>query len=106
VSDPMDQPQGDEMELVVPFVVCQSEGGPYDDQSFVAGFQAGRADEQMRIAAVVGARNLTFTVYSDLVRQIELSAMRYGFADMGGGALEGMPEWSWVTVNSDEAGTS
>lgn len=30
-----------EFGLVMPFVVCESQGGPYDDNAYVAGFEAG-----------------------------------------------------------------
>lgn len=84
--------------LVLPFVVTASHDGPYDDQSFVAGWQAGRADTELRIAAAVGARSAGFQVYTDLVRQVELSAMSHGYPHVVATPLEGMPEWSWVAV--------
>jgi hypothetical protein len=35
--DPLDEPEpGTTWGLVVPFVVCQSQGGPYDDDAFVS----------------------------------------------------------------------
>lgn len=55
MSDEMDQPQPDEeLELVVPFIVCASKGGPFDDDSFVAGFRCGEIDKALAAARVAG----------------------------------------------------
>lgn len=36
-----------ELSLVMPFVVCTSEGGPYEDESFVAGWDLGTLDARL-----------------------------------------------------------
>lgn len=61
--------------LVMPFVVVTSEGGPYDDESFVAGFQSGRIYERMS----QGEAEFTEMVNPDLFRQCNLIARRYGY---------------------------
>lgn len=38
----------DGYELLVPFVACESNGGEFDDDSFVNGFQVGRLWEMLR----------------------------------------------------------
>ena len=48
-------------ELVMPFVVVTSAGGPYDDESYVAGFEASRVDalftqRPRRLSLMVRAR--------------------------------------------------
>lgn len=86
-----------EYALVMPFVVCQSHGGPYEDQAFVAGYQAGQIDRALRAAAAIGATQLRATVYAALVPQLELIGMNHGFPSMTAENSDGTPEWSLVT---------
>jgi hypothetical protein len=79
MTDPKDSPEPDGMELVVPFIACQSKGGPYDDDSFVAGFLAGQVDKALTAAAAVGATRFDCTVPTVLVPQLELVGMYRGF---------------------------
>lgn len=65
----------DEFNLLMPFVVCKSKGGPYDDESFVAGFQASHLDTKLMSAP----DSLFWTVYTALVPQVDLIAMRHGY---------------------------
>jgi len=79
VSDDLDQPEQDGYELVLPFVVCASVGGPYEDQAFVAGYQAGQVDRALATVAAVGGLGLKVTVYAALAKQLDLIAMKHGF---------------------------
>lgn len=104
MNDPLDQPEGDdEYGLVYPFVACTSHGGPYDDGAFVAGVQLGRIDQALETASVIGAHELRFTVYTALVKQLELCAMARGFPTVTAEQVEAtedhdaMPEWSFIT---------
>lgn len=63
-------------ELVMPFVVCASQGGPYDDEAFVAGFELGRIDRELAIYAALNHASLSFQIRTELVPQLELLAMR------------------------------
>lgn len=74
-----DQPES-EYSLVMPFVVCASQGGPYEDQAFVAGYQAGLLDKALSVMAAIGGGELTSTVVTALVPQLDLVAMKHGFA--------------------------
>lgn len=65
--------------LVMPFVLVQSRGGPYEDQAFVSGYSLGRLDYELSVA-----RALTMTPSTRYERaadqpQADLIAMRYGF---------------------------
>lgn len=64
-------------ELVMPFVVVRSEGGPYDDASFVAGWDAAVID-----CFLVADRpaECTFDVREPLVPQVDLIAMKRGYS--------------------------
>lgn len=77
-DEPDEQPTEPQYEIVMPFVVTQSNGGPYDDDAFVAGWYAAELDivlEQMARFHCGMAR----TVPTPLVPQIDLIAMKYGF---------------------------
>lgn len=39
---------GETWALVMPFVACQSQGGPFDDDAFVAGFNMGKLDTELK----------------------------------------------------------
>lgn len=101
----MDLPEDDAAEygLVFPFVACASNGGPYEDEAFVAGVQLGRTDQALEAAALIGALRLTFTVRTALVKTLELCGMARGFPTITAEQVEAtedhdaMPEWSVVT---------
>lgn len=98
IDDPRDQPEPDGFALVIPFVICQSQGGPHEDRAFVAGYECGRFDHSLAAIAAVGGDRLTQTVRTDSVRQLELIAMHHGFYF---GMIEHsneLPEWTTVTV--------
>jgi len=104
MTDPLDLPEHDgAMELVYPFVVCRSQGGPYDDDTFVAGVQLGRIDAALQVAASVGADRLSCTVYTTLTRQLELCGMARGYPTVTVVEVSETPEhaamsqWSHVT---------
>lgn len=108
--DPMDQPEDDEpeYELVYPFVACASQGGPYDDDAFVAGVQLGRIDQALQVAAALGTNQLgPVTIRTSLVRQVELAGMARGFPvltkDDTYESWEAGPEWVTVTFAMTEA---
>lgn len=67
-------------ELMFPFTVCASAGGPYDDAGFVAGFTVGKihgALDEMAHADIVAP--FERTVPADLVDQLDLVAMHHGW---------------------------
>lgn len=103
-GDP-DQPQEDGYELVVPFIACQSHGGTFDDNAFVAGFQAGQIDQALHAGATVGAVTLRFpAVRADLVAQLELICMNRGYPVLDVTAIDGYPEWVDLAVHASTPG--
>lgn len=62
-----------DFDLVMPFVVCKSQGGPHDDDAFVAGWRLGQIDQ---LLSVQGAGWFGMIREEDLP-QLELIAMRY-----------------------------
>lgn len=78
----------------MPYVVCASVGGPYDDASFVAGIRMQSISERMERDA---EQEFQSWEPVDLVPQLDLIAMMHGYT------MESVPwedhpdEWSLVT---------
>lgn len=67
--------------LIMPFVVCQSKGGPYDDNAYVAGYEAGALDQGLRaLNAIRAVPTLPYLIHADNRPQVDLIAMRRGFS--------------------------
>ncbi len=96
LSDFTPDADDDGFDLVYPFVVCESQGGPYADEPFAAGFAAGRLDLCLETAARVGATQVRYLLRTDLIPQAELMAMNYGYPTMDVTTSEQHPEWSQV----------
>lgn len=67
----------EEAELVVPFVVCKSEGGPHDDKAFVDGYRFGR--HHAELMASPGILNWGDFISPEMVPQYDLMAMDFKF---------------------------
>lgn len=94
-----DEPEEAEWGLVMPFVVCASQGGPYDDASFVAGTRLGEVMVRLHDHRCFFPGNEfapDFPVEPALVPQMDLLAMHEGCTlttePWGYGA-----EWVYVT---------
>jgi hypothetical protein len=66
-------------ELVMPFILTKSEGGPYDDAAFDAGMACGQLWMELRTLANHGATPRPRYVQPEHVPQIDLIAMHYGY---------------------------
>lgn len=86
-----------EYELVMPFVVCRSQGGVYDDEAFVAGYEAGQIDAALRAAAPMGVEMRRY-VHSALLPQLDLIAMEHGYQITSYPWDEHPDEWTLVTI--------
>jgi hypothetical protein len=62
--------------LVMPFVVCASVGGPFEDDAFVAGYECGRIDSLLEQGR---EPDPNMPVRTMNVRQLDLIAMRRGY---------------------------
>lgn len=71
-DDPTFEPT--EWELLVPFVVTRSQGGPYDDDSYVAGFELGRI-----CGSFLHIVSMDCPVHTGNLPVLDLAAMREGF---------------------------
>lgn len=100
MSDDLDQPEFDGMTVAVPFIVCVSEGGPYDDEAFCAGFQAGEVDRALDMGAAARAHTIRFEMArTALLKQFELIAMNRGYPIVEADVSEEWPEWCSVTFS-------
>jgi hypothetical protein len=105
MPDHTDRPETDGYDLVMPFIVCQTNGGPYDDDAFVAGFQAGEIDQALKTASTVRAAKVHFAmVHTALLPQLELIAMHRGFPKVLAEQTEGYEEWADVTFAAATTG--
>jgi len=77
--------------LVMPFVACKSQGGPYDDAGFVAGFACANVASQLESA---GGATLSVQVRSDLLAQLDLIAMREGYRLVADSSDDSSSEWT------------
>lgn len=66
------------IELVMPFVVTESNGGPYEDNAFVAGWYAAEIDMVLEHMSRFHS-GMARSVPTALVPQIDLIAMKHGF---------------------------
>lgn len=90
-----DQPNEHAMGLVVPFVACTSQGGPFDDESFVNGFDCGVLHTEMRILHEVGGTPRARWVKPGTIEQVDLLAMHNGFV-VKRGETDDASECTWV----------
>lgn len=86
--------------LVMPFVVCASKGGPFDDESFVAGYECGIFAEQLKSRSP-SVTSISTTVHSGNVPQLDLLAMREGWR-MTAKESE-VDGWTYVTFDRSPA---
>ena len=101
-TDPTDQPESGEWGLVMPFIACTSNGGPFDDEAFVAGWQAGRINQELEVATQA-VREARFCVNSQLVKQLDLVGMRHGFPVVEAEVWDEAPDWTYVTFRREAA---
>jgi len=91
------EPVDAHLNLLIPFVVCTSKDGPYDDEAFAAGFACGEIHQALNQAACTGrVTALRFPIVrAALLRQLDLIAMHHGFA-MSAETDPDYPQWSQV----------
>jgi hypothetical protein len=71
----MSEPEDDSYHLVMPFVAVVSRGGPFEDDSYVAGYEMGL------LSAALGMQPATFrtTIHAGNRAQADLLAMKHGY---------------------------
>lgn len=105
MTDEQDQPEEDGMTLAVPFTLVKSVGGPYDDEAFCLGFEAGGADKALAVGQAGNAETVRFPMtHSVLLPQLELIAMNRGYPIMEAKVSDEWPEWCDVTFARGDGG--
>jgi hypothetical protein len=89
--------------LVMPFELCRSQGGPYDDKAFVSGWRLGTIDAALTVSAPRDDRDTVSTVVPcEELHQLDLIAMRHGFTVRQIPVIthdeEGRPRHDWHKV--------
>lgn len=88
-------PNKDEFGLVMPFVVCATNGGPYEDEAFVAGHYLGTLHEVLGTTRPPDVENY---VPTPLVPQIDLLAMHFNYTMFAQPWDEYPDEWTYVKL--------
>ena len=88
-------------DLVMPFVCVTSNGGPYDDEAFVAGYRLGQLDHALSIDGPY--TTVMVTCRPDDVAQVDLIAMRYRWK-MGSAVGSDDAEWVTASIRKDGSG--
>jgi len=93
-------PHTGEFGLVMPFVVCASNGGTLDDHAFTCGWECAALEAILRYEH---PPTLGRYVHTDAVDQLDLIAMKEGYT-MRRVPWADDPTWTWVTFTRDRTG--
>lgn len=96
------EPSDAEYGLVMPFVLCKTNGGPYDDAAFVAGVTCGALDEELRLLAHLRAIPRERYINAAYLPQVDLIAMTHGYTTTLG-ELDEPSGWQVVAFAASEA---
>lgn len=100
-----DDADGNGWELMIPFVVTKSHGGPFDDDAFTAGYEMGGFGQRCAVAASLNLLPFTITIRRSNVTQADLIAMHQDLALTDEAMSEEVydqamiAEWANVTVD-------
>jgi len=89
-----------EWALAVPFVVCKSNGGPFDDTSFAGGYVCGMVDVILRFTKTLAEPVPDQTVHRKVLPQLDLIAMRNGYTMDAKDSTS--PEWVYVSFRKED----
>lgn len=88
-------------DLDIPFAVCRRNGGKYEDESFVAGYQTGRIAARLEAGRVVGASVVTFMALATIIDQIRIIGQQLGYLTMDMAAVGDDGLWANVVFSTD-----
>ncbi|MEV2259167.1 hypothetical protein AB0J13_10965 [Streptomyces anulatus] len=94
----MSDEQGTEYELAMPMMLVQSQGGPFDDAAFVAGYTCGTIDQELFLASALNAAPTARYVNAQYLTQIDLIAMRHQYT-LELGELDEASGWQMVAFS-------
>lgn len=94
----------DDAELLLPFVVCQSQGGPFDDDAYTAGFETATLWVDLERSGPALHTVVEVTVHTANVPQIDLVAMHHGYSITAfQDAPQGADGWTALTLTHHTA---
>jgi hypothetical protein len=100
-DDPPEDLQQPEFGLVMPFITVATEGGPHDDVSYVAGWEMGVLDAEMRCTSPA---IIDRWIHAENESQADLIAMKNGYKVKFGAEYEEAPGWvRMVATRVEEA---
>jgi hypothetical protein len=82
-------------ELMMPFVLCKTNGGPFDDEAFTVGWDCGALEAELSTCSRLGATPRARYIKVAVLPQLDLIAMDTKFTLTLG---EHSPEGEWVFV--------
>lgn len=87
-------------EMIMPFVLCASNGGPFDDMAFIVGWDCATLYAELRQCHLLRAVPVPRWVKGPILPQLDLIAMETGFLITHGYAPPtdgtGLEDWVWV----------
>ncbi|MBF6358164.1 hypothetical protein IU449_27075 [Nocardia higoensis] len=86
-------------ELIMPFVTVTSVGGPHEDNAYVAGFEMGVLDTELRFANIVGGTPLVRMIHTANQPQADLLAMKHKMV----AEFEDTEDDEWTLMTVDHA---
>lgn len=101
-NDDDHNPFDDAMEfgIIMPFVLCESQGGPLEDVAFTVGFELGQIDQELEVCETLYAEPRDRYLHTVGLAQLDLIAMRRGFV-LEDGLKDDSGEWTWVHFRRD-----
>jgi hypothetical protein len=63
----------------MPFVLVQTQGGPFDDEAFVAGMTCGALDQELTVTAALHTLPRERYIDARVLPQVDLIAMRHDY---------------------------
>ena len=96
-----------EFSMVMPFVVCKSNGGPYDDSAFVAGAEFGKIASELERweSGALRVYEMQTQVRSEMVPQYDLLAMHHDLTLTATPWEEHPDEWTFLTFSRPQEPT-
>jgi hypothetical protein len=101
-QDPLDDQTN--FGLIMPFVLCASQGGPLEDVAFTIGFELGQIDQELEFCETLYAEPRDRYVHTEGLVQLDLIAMRRGYV-LEDGLRDESGEWAFVhfrRIRNDE----
>jgi hypothetical protein len=85
-------------DVAMPLVLCQTNGGPFDDQAFMAGFDCGALHSDLKLSKFMGALPASRIVKKVVLKQLDLMCMLHEFVPTAY-EISGFDHICWVVFD-------